>query len=120
VPAGSQVTGILVTESEGGSHFFGAQFGDSFSQQPENSVSFQNSLAAFMTFSASPLTSQFIGPGNFGGQRFATGPTSNFTGLFQETGTERSQVTLEVTLVPEPSSALLCFLGLAPLLRRRR
>ncbi len=112
LPAGTFVSSILSVQPQRATHFFAAEFGDQFSFEPNGSTSsnFANSLDGILRFGGlfNELTRDF------------PNPDRNFVALFQETDGLRANVTLEITLVPEPTSSALCLLALLPLLKRRR
>lgn len=110
LPPASTLTSLLVSTSEGGRHFFAAEFGNQFSVRPADSDAFENSLDAQFVF----------GQGSELVLRFQEDPTENFVALFQETGATRDAVTIQATLVPEPSTGMLMIIGSLPFIRRRR
>lgn len=110
LPAGGSISSILVTLSEGGAHFFGAEFGDAFTLEPASSTAFADSLDAQAIFSqGDDLVNTFL-----------VDPTQDFVALFQETANPRNAVTVDVTVVPEPSSTLLTLGAIVIGLGRRR
>jgi len=121
LPTGATLTSIRAVTTAG-MHFFGAQFGSSFSFAPDADPNgqFVNALDGQRIFSAGSTFTEELTQDIFN-QADSLGEVSqDFVALFQETAPGRASVTLEITVVPEPSSALLLLLGAFSLLRRKR
>lgn len=109
LPVGASVTQMIVSTSEGGRHFFGAREGTSFPAPPGETLAFQNSLDANFIFGeGSDLVLQFL-----------TDPDEDFIALFQETTDLSAFVSIDLFVIPEPSTPFLFTLSVIPALCRR-
>jgi hypothetical protein len=108
IPFSTSIDSIVVRESEGGIHFFAAEFGPGFSFRPVNSSSsdFFANLDAATTFRRGTELVNFIGD-----PRLPLDVSRDISLLFQETGIERSSVTIDVHVVPEPETMILIVLA---------
>lgn len=117
IPFRSSIDSIRVRESEGGIHYFAAEFGPGFSFQPiaSSTSDFFGALDASTTFRRGTELVNFIGD-----PRLPLDVSRDISLLFQENGLERSMVTVDINLIPEPGTWMLGLLGFAWLALRRR
>ena len=118
VGPGQQLTSFLITDfSETGGHFFG--LGDSFTE-PTGGSGFL--FAGLVTDPAAPGF-EVLGSsgGDFGGSGVPSvlGP-GNYLAFFNETSGVSPNYTAELTIVPEPSGAVLLLGSVGLMMFRRR